>query len=100
MGKFFVEDKMRIQILRAQRMGAKAIKSAYPEKNWSLSTLKAMCRQIDATGSAVDRQAPAHTAAMTQEWIDQHCPDMIKKDEWPPKSPDLNPLITMFGVQC
>ena len=26
------------------------------EKNWSLSTLKAMCRRIDATGSAVDRQ--------------------------------------------
>ena len=22
----------------------------------------------------------------------QHCPDMIKKDEWPPNSPDLNPL--------
>ena len=25
--------------------------------------------------------APPHTAAMTQEWIGQHCPDMIKKDE-------------------
>ena len=36
--------------------------------------------------------APAHTAAMTQEWIGQHCPDMIKNDEWPPNSPDLNPL--------
>ena len=36
--------------------------------------------------------APAHTAAMTQEWIGQHCPDMIKKDEWPPNSPDPNPL--------
>jgi hypothetical protein len=57
MGTFSVEDKLRIQTLREQRMGAKAIKSAYPEKNWSLSTLKAMCRRIDATGSAVDRQA-------------------------------------------
>ena len=36
--------------------------------------------------------APAHTAVMTQEWIGQHCPDMIKKNEWPPNSPDLNPL--------
>ena len=49
MGKFSVEDKLRIQTLREQRMGAKAIKSAYPDKNWSLSTLKAMCRGIDAT---------------------------------------------------
>ena len=29
---------------------------------------------------------------MTQQWIGQHCPDMIKKDEWHPNSPDLNPL--------
>ena len=36
--------------------------------------------------------APAHTAVMTQEWIGQHCPDMIMKDEWPPNSPVLNPL--------
>ena len=57
MGKFSVEDKLRILTLREQRMGAKAIKSAYPEKNWSLSTLKAMCRRIDATGSAVYRQS-------------------------------------------
>ena len=58
MGKFSAEDKLRIQTLREQRMGAKAIKSAYPEKNWSLSTLKAMCRRIDATGSAlIDRLA-------------------------------------------
>ena len=56
MGKFSVEDKLRIQTLSEQRMGAKAVKSAYPEKNWSLSTLKAICRQIDATGSAVYRQ--------------------------------------------
>ena len=35
---------------------------------------------------------PAHTAEMTQEWISQHCPDMIMRDEWPPNSPDLNPL--------
>ena len=36
--------------------GAKAIRSAYPKKNWGLSTLKAICRQIDMTGSAVDRK--------------------------------------------
>lgn len=36
--------------------------------------------------------APAHTATVTQEWINHNCPDMIVKDDWPPNSPDLNPL--------
>ena len=37
--------------------------------------------------------APAHTSRVTQEdWLEQHCPDFIKKDEWPPNSPNLNPL--------
>lgn len=36
--------------------------------------------------------APAHTARQSQEWLATHTPDFIKKDEWPPNSPDLNPL--------
>jgi inhibitor of nuclear factor kappa-B kinase subunit alpha len=36
--------------------------------------------------------APAHTARLTQDWLDVNCPDFITKDEWPPNSPDLNPL--------
>jgi hypothetical protein len=36
--------------------------------------------------------APAHFSRLAQEWIGQRCPDFIKKDEWPPNSPDLNPL--------
>ena len=36
--------------------------------------------------------APAHTSAATQNWIASHCPDFISKDQWPPNSPDLNPL--------
>ena len=26
------------------------------------------------------------------EWIEQHSPEFVRKDEWPPNSPDLNPL--------
>ena len=33
--------------------------------------------------------APTHSS---QEWIEQHSPEFIKKDEWPPNSPDRNPL--------
>ena len=36
--------------------------------------------------------APAHSSRQTQDWISQHSPDFIRKDEWPPNSPDLNPL--------
>ena len=36
--------------------------------------------------------APAHTAKQTQDFLQMNCPDFIDKDEWPPNSPDLNPL--------
>ena len=36
--------------------------------------------------------APAHTAALCQTHLMQLCPDFAGKDEWPPNSPDLNPL--------
>ena len=36
--------------------------------------------------------APAHTARQTQEFLQANTPDLIGKDEWPPNSPDLNPL--------
>lgn len=36
--------------------------------------------------------APCHTAKITQKWLQENCPDFIKKDSWPPQSPDLNPL--------
>lgn len=36
--------------------------------------------------------APAHTSGVTQKWIKENFPDFIAKDQWPPNSPDLNPL--------
>jgi len=36
--------------------------------------------------------APADTARATQNWLKTNCPDVIAKDQWPPNSPDLNPL--------
>ena len=36
--------------------------------------------------------APAHTAKLSQEWLRKEIPDFITKAEWPPSSPDLNPL--------
>lgn len=36
--------------------------------------------------------APAHRAKATQEWCETHFPDFITPAEWPPYSPDLNPM--------
>jgi len=36
--------------------------------------------------------APVHTARQTQNWLTANCTDFIAKDQWPPNSPDLNPL--------
>jgi hypothetical protein len=36
--------------------------------------------------------APAHSSKLAQEWLKQNSPDFIAKDDWPPNSPDLNPL--------
>lgn len=36
--------------------------------------------------------APAHKAKKTQEWCMTHFPSFITSAEWPPYSPDLNPM--------
>ena len=36
--------------------------------------------------------APSHTSKITQEWLSREIPDFISKEEWPPSSPDLNPM--------
>lgn len=36
--------------------------------------------------------APSHTAKVVQAWCEENLTDFISKNEWPPSSPDLNPL--------
>ena len=45
-------------------------------------------------GSFIFQQdgAPAHTSNASQTWLRKNIPQFIKKDEWPPYSPDLNPM--------
>ena len=56
MAPFSLEDKLRVQTLREQGLGAKAIRSAYPEKKWPLSTLKKICKRVDRGRSAIERK--------------------------------------------
>lgn len=48
----------------------------YPDGNWTF--------QQDS--------ARAHKAKITQAWCKRNLPDFISTSEWPPSSPDLNPL--------
>ena len=57
MDRISYEDKMRIQTLHEKGLGAKAIRLRYPAKQWSLNTLKTICRHITKTGSAVTHQS-------------------------------------------
>jgi len=36
--------------------------------------------------------APAHAAKLAQDWIASNCSEFSGKIEWPPNSPDVNPL--------
>ena len=43
--------------------------------------------------------APAHKADICQKWCRENLPDFISRDEWPPSSPDLNPLdYSIWGI--
>ena len=39
-----------------------------------------------------DNFATAQTASLAQDWLSRNCPEFIRKEEWPPNSPHLNPL--------
>jgi len=49
-------DKLRMQTLREQGLGAKSTISSYPDKGWKLSTVKKVCSRVDHTGSAILRK--------------------------------------------
>ena len=51
------------------------------------------CKHFDGTPSTLQQDSsPSHGSKMTQSWIQAHIPAFISKDEWPSRSPDLNPL--------
>ena len=56
-------------------------KKTYGDKSWTF-------QQDGAT---------SHTARVTQQWCEDNCPAFITKDQWPPSSPDLNPMDTRCG---
>jgi len=43
--------------------------------------------------------APSHTAKLIQKWLFENFPNFITPEEWPPYSPDLNPMdYSVWGI--
>ena len=36
--------------------------------------------------------APCHVSHRALAWLKEHCYDVVTKEQWPPSSPDLNPM--------
>ena len=58
-----------------------------------LPKLVADCKMLLPVGFIIQQDGTtAHTAHVAQDWIATNCTGVIGNDEWPPNSPDLNPL--------
>lgn len=68
------------------------IKADYYVSNLLPELLEDCFEQIGSVFIFQQDGAPAHTAKHTQDFLLMNCPDFIDKNEWPPNSPDLNPL--------
>ena len=84
------KGKTRIYFIDTER--TKVNSESY--KNLLEIGLLSDCRRLYSNGDWVFQQdgAPAHTSKTTQEYLDGATPDSIRKDEWPPQSPDCNPM--------
>jgi len=51
MGKLLYEDKAEIETLRKLGFGYQTIVAKFQEKGWKLSSVKAICKQVDECGS-------------------------------------------------
>ena len=51
------------------------------------------CKHFDGAPWTLQQDSvPSDGSKMTESWIQAHIPAFISEDEWPSRSPDLNPL--------
>ena len=70
------------------------VNAAYYREAILEGCLKAEAQRVFGLGQWTFQQdsAPAHKAKIVQDWCRAQIPDFISSSEWPPSSPDLNPL--------
>lgn len=91
---------MRIQTLREQGWGPKRIKKAYPDKGWSLDTVKTICARIDATGSAVERKKGSGRpkSARTNDNVAKVAELICSQEDQPGTSKSTREIGTELGI--
>ena len=67
MAKVSAADKMRIQTLREQGIGARKIKFMYPGYSWSLAQINLILKIVDNTGDSLWLKADCSWPAATLE---------------------------------
>lgn len=52
------------------------------------------CRRLYPGDNYIFQQdgAPSHTSKVSQEYLEEATPEFIEKNDWPPQSPDCNPM--------
>lgn len=94
-----VSKKGKLPLIFIEK-GAK-INADYYQREILEGTLKIWAPLIQGDNSWTFQQdsAPAHKARSTQAWLKDEIPDFISAQEWPPSSPDLNPLdYSIWGI--
>ena len=91
---------MRVQTLREQGMGAKAIRSAYPSKKWSLTTIKRLCRQVDRTGTALKRKPVSGRpkSARSRENVAKVQEEICSQEDQPGTSKSTRQIARQLGI--
>ncbi len=77
------------------------VNATYYKSHILVNVVKPQCQQMYTNGKWCFQQdsAPAHKAKICQNWCRQNLPDFISTEEWPPSSPDLNPLdYSIWGI--
>ena len=90
---FSKEDKFIIKHYREKfRSGRRLLMKNFPQRIAILEKFIPQMRYVTSDFILQQDGARCHTSKYTLAYIQEHVPDFLEPELWPPHSPDLNPL--------